>query len=263
MNNKTEIVEVQKELPAQSEVNLKKSEVDSFISLAIMQNAPVETLERLFALHKEVEAEKAKSAYVQALANFQQACPVIEKKKKVMNKDGQSVRYMFAPLDDIVSQIKDILGKNGLSYTWTVVNDTTGMTATAKITHVKGHSETSSFTVPVDTEGYMTAPQKNAAAQTFAKRYALCNALGISTGDEDTDATTVDKEKKPKSDKAKIMFLLKNLGKDTQIEKEALVETIKELTQLEPVDKNFAEIVVRLEALVIEKQEYEKENNNN
>lgn len=237
--------------------------VNSFIELAISSNAPIETLERLFALHKEVEAEKAKSAYVQALANFQRECPVIEKKKKVMNKDGATIRYMFAPLDDIVSQIKDILGKNGLSYTWTVVNDATGMTATAKITHVQGHSETSSFTVPVDTEGYMTAPQKNAAAQTFAKRYALCNALGISTGDEDTDATTVNNEKKPKSDKAKIMFLLKSLGVDTQMEKDALVDRIKELTQLEPVDKNFPEIVMRLEALVTEKNEYEKENNNN
>jgi hypothetical protein len=65
-------------------------------------------------------------------------------------------------------------------------------------------------------DGYMTAPQKYASAQTFAKRYALCNVLGISTGDEDTDATDVNKENTAKSDKAKIMFLLKALEKDSK-----------------------------------------------
>jgi ERF superfamily len=232
--------------------------VDSFISLAISQNAPIETLERLFALHKEVEAEKAKSAYIKALSMFQRMCPVIEKKKKVMNKDGVSVRYMFAPLDDIVSQIKEHLGKNDLSYTWTVLFDENGVTAIAKITHVQGHSETSSFTVPIGKDGFMTAPQQNAAAQTFAKRYALCNALGISTGDEDTDATTVNTEKKPKSDKSKIMFCLKALGKNPEgLEKEAVTEMIKELTQLDPIEKNLSEIVTRLEVMVTEKNEYD------
>jgi hypothetical protein len=230
--------------------------VDSFITLALSNNAPIETLERLFALHKEVEAEKAKSAYVQALANFQRNCPVIEKKKKVMNKDGQSVRYTFAPLDVIVEQIKEVLGNNGLSYTWTVENKDVAMTANAKVTHIQGHSETSSFTIPIDMDGYMTAPQKYASAQTFAKRYALCNVLGISTGDEDTDATTVNNEKVAKSDKAKIMFLLKALGKEIK-DKETIVNTIQELTQLEPVDKNYVEIVSRLEVLVKEKNEYD------
>lgn len=253
MTNKNKEVVVQES----AVVSQPNQSVDSFITLALTNNAPIETLERLFALHKEVEAEKAKSAFVQALANFQRNCPVIEKKKKVMNKDGQSIRYMFAPLDVIVEQIKDVLGQNGLSYTWTIENGTGVLTANAKVTHVQGHSETSSFTIPIDMEGYMTAPQKYASAQTFAKRYALCNVLGISTGDEDTDATTVNKEKVAKSDKAQIMFLLRALGKDSK-DKDTIVNTIQELTQLEPVDKNYSEIVMRLEALVSEKQEYDE-----
>ena len=101
----------------------------------------------------------------------------------------------------------------------------------------------------------MTAPQKYASAQTFAKRYSLCNALGISTGEEDTDATDVKKEKTPKDDKAKIMFLLKRLK--PEIKKDDVVEAIKELTQLEPVEKDMKEIVSRLEVLVAEKEEYD------
>lgn len=233
-----------------------KESVDSFIQLALSNNAPIETLERLFALHKEVEAEKAKSAYVQALANFQKDCPVIEKTKKVMNKDGRTVRYLYAPLDTIVAQIKKPLGDAGMSYTWTVEHDTKGMTAIAKITHVQGHSETSSFTVPVVMSDVMTSPQSNASAQTFAKRYALCNALGISTGDEDTDATDVKAEKGAKSDKARIMFLLRRLGCEGK-EKEQTLADIQRLTEFEPIEKNYDSIIERLEILVKEKEEYD------
>ena len=44
----------------------------------------------------------------------------------------------------------------------------------------------------------MSQTQVEAAALTFAKRYAFCNAFGILTGDEDTDAkrATVDQDSK-------------------------------------------------------------------
>ena len=239
---------------------VKKEEeksVDTFISQAIQQNLPVESMERLFALRKEVKAEMAKEAFTSALSGFQSECPIIEKTKKVMNKDGVTVRYMFAPIDSIVKQIQEPLGKYELSYTWEVKNTPGFITAICTITHALGHTQTSEFMIPIDTEGYMTAPQKYASALTFAKRYSLCNALGISTGDEDTDATDVEKEKTAKSDKSKIVFLLKTLGKYSE-NKEEIEKTIKELTTLDLIDKNLGEIVSRLETLVKEKQEYDK-----
>jgi hypothetical protein len=50
-------------------------------------------MEKLFALREKVKAEQAREAYVESLAVFQSNCPVITKTKKVLNKDGQSVRY--------------------------------------------------------------------------------------------------------------------------------------------------------------------------
>ncbi len=105
----------------------------------------------------------------------------------------------------------------------------------------------------------MTAPQKYASAQTFAKRYTLCNALGISTGDDDTDATDVKKEPDAKSDKAKIVFLLRALGKKTDT-KDEVFGAVRELTKLEADEKNYGEIVDRLQILVNEKQTYDKQN---
>lgn len=233
----------------------KDTSVDTFISQAITANVPVETMERLFALKKEVKAEQAREEFVRAISGFQSECPVIEKTKKVLNKDG-SLRYQFAPIDSIVKQIQTPLAKYELAYTWKVLNDPGFITAVCTITHSMGHSETSDFKIPIDTEGYMTAPQKYASALTFAKRYSLCNALGISTGDEDVDATDQHKDAEPKSDKAKIMFLLKTLKIDTTT-KETISRSVLELTQLELIEKNYGEIVARLEEVIKERQEYD------
>lgn len=230
--------------------------VESFIHQAITANVPVETLEKLFALREKVKAEKAKEEYVRALAVFQGECPVIKKTKKVMNKDGRTVRYQFAPLDSIVEQIKTPLAKAMLSYRWETKNENNQITAICIVTHVLGHSESSDFGVPIDSEGYMTAPQKVASALTFAKRYSLCNALGISTGDEDTDATDVGKEKDAKSDKAKIVFLLRTLG-EKHSTKEEIAEAASRISKLDLKDENLGEIVTRLEVLVKERNQHE------
>ncbi len=228
--------------------------VESFISKAIEAKAPVETIEKFFALMEKVKANQAKEAYVSALARFQATCPIIQKTKKVLNKDGRTVRYVYAPIDSIVEQIRASLASNGLSYRWNVENQPTMVKATCTITHVMGHNETSSFEVPIDPESYMTAPQRYASASTFARRYSLCNALGISTGDEDTDATDVNKEKDAKSVKAKIVFLLRSLKEDTKT-KESIESAVKKLAQLDLKEENYGEIVSRLSVLVEESNE--------
>lgn len=229
--------------------------VDSFIDKAIASNASVEVLERLFTLHTQVEDRNAKSAFVGALAEFQKECPVIQKTKKVNNKDG-TLRYQYAPLDGIHEQIKSALSGAGLSYSWDVKNPDKMMEVTITLTHVQGHSVTSTLGIPIATEGFMTEPQKYASAQTYAKRYTLLNVLGITTADEDTDATDVNTEKDALSPKSKIIFNLRRLGYDTD-DKTVIEETVKKITSLKLVEKNYSEIVDRLELSVKEKEEYE------
>jgi hypothetical protein len=239
--------------PAQRE----PSSIDSFISQAIENKLPIEAMERFFALKEKYDAAQAKAAFVQALADFQRDCPKIAKTKKVMNKDGRSVRYQYAPLDTIIEQAKGALAKHGLSYRWEAKNEPGKIKVTTIVTHILGHSESSDFEVPIDTEGYMTTPQKYASALTFAKRYSFTNVTGISTGDEDTDATDVGKQADVKSTKAKIMFLLRRLGTSakTKAEIETFVET---MTKLKLVEKNYEEIISRLEVLVSDKEEWDK-----
>lgn len=204
----------------------------------------IETIKELRALQKEMKADAAQEAYVQAMAAFQAECPTIEKTKSVMN-NGR-LMYKYAPLDVIVATVRPILAKHKLAYSVTVEQTTDAITATCKITHSDGHSETSSFAVPTTAgTNLMSAPQKVASAMTYAKRYAFCNVLGILTGDEDQDATDVNKDKEAKDPKARVLMLLKTLGEDVST-REKVIENVKKLTGLESTNANMDAIIDRL-----------------
>lgn len=161
---------------------------ETLIASAIEKGVDVGVMERLLLMRKELRAEAAKEAYDHALAAFQAECPPIQKTKKVMNKDGRSVRYAYAPLETIISQVKDLLQKHGFSYRVNTISAEDKVKAICTSTHSMGHAENSEFEVPIEKGAFMSMPQQYASSLTFAKRYAFCNAFGIMTADEDNDA---------------------------------------------------------------------------
>lgn len=161
--------------------------VEDLLLKAVEHGATVEQLESLMNLRERIYKEHAKREFDAAMARFQAACPTINKSKTVYDKSGR-VRYHYAPLDAIVSQTKELIGECGLSYFIDLDQETAGFVkAICTVKHLAGHAEFSTFRVPIDSDAYMSDPQKYASAQTFARRYAFCNAFGIMTGDEDTD----------------------------------------------------------------------------
>lgn len=165
------------------------------IMRAIENKVSIEILNGLFDLQKRVNAEKAARAFREAMSGFQAECPVIVKSAGVnfLSKKGGRVKYQYAPLDVIISQVKEIFSKYGLSYDFTTpIQNKESITATCNAHHILGHTESSSFSVPIDLEASMNPMQQVASALTYAKRYAFCNAFGILTGDEDNDAHSID-----------------------------------------------------------------------
>ena len=161
------------------------------MSAAIERNVAPETIERMMALYERMKAQEAKHAYDAAMAEFQGRCPIIKKTKQVPDRNG-NIAYKYAPLESIVAQTRELIGKCGFSYTVETgkgVDGVDGVTVTAK--HTAGHSEHSFFPLKLGTKtGIMSDTQQMAAAYTFAKRYAFCNLFGILTGDEDNDGGT-------------------------------------------------------------------------
>lgn len=174
----------------ETEAVVVREEPQDLLRLAVEKGANVETIERLMAVRRELNAERAKKEFDDALAAFQRDCPIIEKKKAVMNKGGQGIRYHYAPLDAIIASVKGLLHEHGFSYSLDTITDDKGVKSICKITHRGGHSQTSEFRVPIDPTAYMNAQQQFASALTFAKRYAFCNGMGIMTADADLDANT-------------------------------------------------------------------------
>ncbi len=148
----------------------------------------VSTIEKLLQMQRDLKAQAAKEAYFQALAQFQAECPIIRKKRKVLEKNSETdVRYRFAPIEDIAEIAGPLLTKRGFSWTIKTHQDPASVKAMVEA-HNFGHTEITEFAVPIMPDAYMTAPQKVASALTFACRYAFRSAFGIITGSDDDDA---------------------------------------------------------------------------
>jgi hypothetical protein len=182
------------------ELVVKEVNVEALISQGLEKGAGIDVMERLFAMAKEAAAINAKRIYFESLAKFQSETSTINKTKAVdfTNKAGRKTHYAYAPLEDIVEQVKKNLKENGFSYTLKVAQDAASVTVTCEAHHEAGHTEESSVIVQIDVDAYMSGPQKVGAAITYAKRYAFCNAFGIMTGEEDTDAVDSEAEPTPK-----------------------------------------------------------------
>lgn len=151
---------------------------------AIEKNASVETLERLMKIRQEIKNETAKEVFNTELNALQEEIPVIEPDCEVKNPDG-SVRYRYASLRRIMEVIQPLLSKHGFSVSFETDKTEKGeVKVICILRHILGHSEKSSFIIPMETSKYMSDIQKMGSTLTYAKRYALNSMLNITTSDD-------------------------------------------------------------------------------
>jgi len=172
-----------------------KQNAEALIALAIEKNVPVETMERLLAMRRELRVERAKEEFDKAMSAFQAECPIIKKTKGV-HTDSGDLAFKYAPLECIVEQVKGFLSKNGFSYSVDQQETDPGYIKVAlTVKHSFGHSEVTIVRLALGNKTrLMSQTQVEAATLTFAKRYAFCNAFGILTGDEDLDGVSRNSE---------------------------------------------------------------------
>ena len=161
----------------------------ALLAQGIQQGLSVEAMERLLAMRRELQAEQARADFFAALATFQARIPAIPKNQiaRVSSQKG-SYSYRYADLADIQRAIAPVLADCGLSVTFDTEQDAGGYVIVAKVHHLGGHSERTTFRVPVDGGTRMNSAQAAGSALTYGRRYALCAALGIVTAEDDDDA---------------------------------------------------------------------------
>lgn len=125
------------------------------------------------------------AAFVTAWAAF----PTIEKNRKatIPGKDGRpGFEYTYADLTRVVEAVKPVLTANGFAAVQSVTGIDRGIAVTTRIIHKAGWVEEFGPTVVPFNGDARTA----GGAITYARRYALTAALGITT-DDDVDAPPV------------------------------------------------------------------------
>lgn len=169
----------------------------ALITKAIEAGASIDTMERLFALAKEIRAERAKEAYNGAMAEFQRLCPPIKKTKTANVRPNFS--YTYAPLDEVTGVVEPVMGPLGLSVSWRSRAEGDKVIVWCRISHRLGHHEESGeIPMPLATgDSGATPPQRVGIALTYGRRYALLGILGVAPEDDDQDGDT--KEKAPTS----------------------------------------------------------------
>lgn len=165
----------------------KPMEAEALIAQAITKKVPVETMEKLLAMRKELKEEWAKEQYDRAMSTLQSDLPVIEKKVRA---GSASFNYNYAPLEYIVEKTKKIISTNGFSYYFDTEEADNFMTIFCHVTHSAGFTKTSKFKLPIDKGARMNMTQQYGSSLTYGKRYCFCNAFGIVVGGEDNDANS-------------------------------------------------------------------------
>ncbi len=171
------------------------------LQIAVQRGANIEELRSLMDLQDRYEANQARKAYVQAMAEFKLNPPVIFKAKEVgyKTKEGDFVGYKHATLGDVTSITIEALAKHQFSHRWDVEQPGDGRVIVRCIlTHALGHSEKNTMEAPIDTSGKKNVIQQIASTITYLQRYTLLATCGLAAQDEvmpDDDGKGAGKQK--------------------------------------------------------------------
>ena len=178
-------------VPTEKEIVISQKSPAQIIEMAVAENADLDQLEKLLTLQERWEANEAKKAYHQAMANFKANPPQINKDKKVGYKtNAGQVGYSHASLYNVTEKINSELSKYGLSASWTTAQNGS-ISVTCRITHAKGHSEETSLSAPADKTGSKNDIQAIGSTITYLQRYTLLALTGLATFEQDDDGAGI------------------------------------------------------------------------
>ena len=139
------------------------------------------------------------------------------------DKNG-GTRYTYLPYDEIMREVQPIAEREGISISFSTDFSEGRIVQTCTLTHTSGHSKDYKAFVRAGAGPYgATETQADGAAMTYAKRYALCNALNIVV-ERDTDGVRPD----ARNEGAPVSFeqaeTLRELVRDTGSDEDAFLK---------------------------------------
>lgn len=155
------------------------------LKLAVEQGADLDKLEKLMELERRWKADRAREAYVVAMAAFRAEAIEIVKNKGV-RYEGE-LKYRYATLADILAIVVPRLSAHGLSHRWETKQDGNVITVTCIVTHEQGHSESTCLSSPPDPSGGKNGIQAIGSTTAYLQRYTFMAIAGLAAKDGDDD----------------------------------------------------------------------------
>ena len=179
---------------AKQEIQRVEPPQSPIMQLAAMVQIPdskIDTagLKELLAVQIAWEANEAKKAYVVAMAAFKADPPKI-----IKDKDNAQYNSQYASLANVTESINSSLSKQGLSASWLTGQKENGWPeVTCTITHVQGHSESTSLSAPPDESGKKNPIQRIISTVSYLQRATLLALTGLATYEQDDDGNAAGK----------------------------------------------------------------------
>lgn len=150
------------------------------LQIAVERNADIDKLTSLMELKERWEATEARKAYVAAMSAFQENCPTIDKTLMAHNSK-------YAGLAETLEQIRPLMSEHRLSHSWKTEQNERTTSVTCTITHIGGHSESTTMTAPADKSGSKNDIQAIGSTVKYLQRYTLFSILGLASKENDDD----------------------------------------------------------------------------
>jgi hypothetical protein len=161
----------------------------ALMMVAIEKGLDLDKVEKAMALQERWEANEARKAYHDAMAEFKANPPEIEKDRHVKFQTSKGLtEYRHASLANVTGKINSALSQHGLSAGWKVAQAERIITVTCTITHRLGHSESTSLSAAPDDSGSKNPIQAVGSAISYLERYTLLALTGLATHDMDDDS---------------------------------------------------------------------------
>jgi hypothetical protein len=159
---------------------------ESILQQAIEAKLEPASMEKFYALFREMKADQAKAAFFNAMSEFRGKCSLIAKSKKatILTKSGSNFSFDYAPIEEVAATINPELSPLGLSFGFDEAHDVNGVTVTCIVMHRDGHEVRTTAWCPYDTDAKMSKANATTAAWTTARRKALMQAFGLVAADE-------------------------------------------------------------------------------
>ena len=144
---------------------------------------PISELSELLALKKEWEADEARKAFHQAVANFKRNPPVVYKDKKNLQYDSQ-----YTSIGNLVNTVNAAMAPHGLSADWDIDQaDPKNIIVTCTLSHAQGHSKQVSMSGAPDTTGAKNTLQQTKSTITYLKLATFEAVTGVASQEGNMD----------------------------------------------------------------------------